>query len=99
RGVVELAGSVRQNELMSRVLAEMRLVLFSVRQDPSFHAPWVERHARVLELFEQGRREESAVGMHRYLEASRRRLLDALEGPAAPSGAVGGPGAAGRARR
>ena len=82
RGVVELAGSPRQDELMSRTLAEMRLVFHSMRQDPSFHAPWIERNARILELFEQGRREEAAVQMHDYLEASRRQLLDVLEGPA-----------------
>jgi DNA-binding GntR family transcriptional regulator len=83
RAVVELAGSARQNELMSRILAEMRLVFFSVRQDPSFHAPYIERNARILELFEQGLREESAAQMHRYLQDSRHRLLTALEGPGA----------------
>lgn len=83
RAVVELAGSVRQNELMSRILAEMRLVFFSMRQDPSFHAPYIERNARILELFEQGRREESAAQMQRYLQDSRHRLLTALEGPGA----------------
>ncbi|MFC6257408.1 FCD domain-containing protein, partial [Kocuria oceani] len=84
RTVVELAGSVRQNELMSRILAEMRLVFFSMRQDPSFHAPYIERNARILELFEQGSREEASVQMHRYLEDSRQQLLTVLEGPGAP---------------
>lgn len=81
RAVVELAGSVRQDELMARTLAEMRLVFFSMRQDPSFHAPYIERNARILELFERGRREESAAQMHRYLQDSRDRLLTALEDP------------------
>ncbi|WP_241482790.1 GntR family transcriptional regulator [Kocuria rosea] len=97
RGVVELAGSPRQDELMSRTLAEMRLVFHSMRQDPSFHAPWIERNARILELFEQGRREEAAVQMHDYLEASRQQLLDVLEGPA--PAALRGPGTASRAGR
>ncbi|MEX5295967.1 GntR family transcriptional regulator [Kocuria sp. CPCC 205268] len=97
RGVVELAGSVRQNELMSRTLAEVRLVFYTMRQDPSFHAPWIERNARILELFEQGRREESAEQMHDYLGASRRQLLDALEGPA-PAG-LRAPGTASSAGR
>ena len=79
RGVVALAGSMRQNELMSRVLAEMRLVFFSMQQDPSFHSPYIERNARILELFEEGRQEDSAVQMHDYLEASRGQLLDVLE--------------------
>ncbi|MFI7579870.1 FCD domain-containing protein [Kocuria kalidii] len=82
RGVVELAGSVRQDELMTRILAEMRLVFFSMREDPTFHAPYIEHNARILELFEQGRHEESAVQMQRYLEASRSQLLEALAGPA-----------------
>ncbi|MFI7482106.1 GntR family transcriptional regulator [Kocuria sp. M1R5S2] len=80
-GVVELARSVRQNELMARTLAEMRLVFFSMHEDPSFHAPYIERNARILALFEQGRREEAAERMHDYLAVSRRRLLEVLEGP------------------
>ncbi|MFE7629326.1 GntR family transcriptional regulator [Kocuria sp. NPDC057446] len=96
RGVVELAGSARQDELMARTLAELRLVFYSMRQDPSFHEPYIERNARILELFEQGRREESAVQMHDYLEASRRQLLEVLEGPG--PGPVRAPGTASRAR-
>jgi DNA-binding GntR family transcriptional regulator len=79
RVVVALAGSARQDELMARILAEMRLVFFSMREDPSFHEPYIERNARVLELFEAGRRQEAAAAMEEYLRDSRDQLLAALD--------------------
>ncbi|MHC5559351.1 GntR family transcriptional regulator [Kocuria sp. U4B] len=88
RAVVGLAGSARQDELMDRILAEMRLVFFSMREDPSFHEPYLERNARILALFEAGHREEAALEMEDYLRVSREQLLGALEErPAARTGA------------
>ncbi|GAA1768430.1 GntR family transcriptional regulator [Kocuria aegyptia] len=101
RAVVGLAGSARQDELMARILAEMRLVFFSMREAPSFHEPWIERNARILELFESGRREEAAAEMEDYLRASREQLLDVLAGvlPVSEPGTVTAPGTASSGRR
>lgn len=79
RTVVALAGSTRQDELMARILAEMRLVFFSMHEDSSFHELYLERNARILELFEAGRSQEAAEEMEDYLRAARDQLLDALE--------------------
>ncbi|MCJ8504572.1 GntR family transcriptional regulator [Kocuria flava] len=82
RAVVALAGSSRQDELMDRILAEMRLVFLGMREDPSFHMPFVERNDRITALFEAGRSQEAAAEMAAYLAAGRDRVLAALGAPA-----------------
>ncbi|MDH6237760.1 GntR family transcriptional regulator [Cryobacterium sp. CG_9.6] len=76
-GVVALAGSDRLNLQMSQVLAEMRLVFHSMVADPSFHAPYIEENARILERFDAGDRAESAALMGVYLVRAEAELLAA----------------------
>jgi DNA-binding GntR family transcriptional regulator len=73
--VVALAGSRRLNELMHRVLAELRLV-FHVMADPHrFHEPYVHRNREIATLIERGRTEEAADALLVYLDDAERQLL------------------------
>lgn len=73
--VVALAGSRRLNELMHRVLAELRLV-FHVMADPHrFHEPYVHRNREIATLIEHGRTPEAAGALLVYLDDAERQLL------------------------
>lgn len=73
--VVALAGSRRLNDLMHRVLAELRLV-FHVMADPHrFHEPYVHRNREIATLIEHGRTPEAAGALLVYLDDAERQLL------------------------
>ena len=76
-GVVALAGSARLDRQMSQVLAEMRLVFFSMQTDPGFHAPFIDGNARILSLFEAGDRAAAATALIDYLVGAEAQLLAA----------------------
>ncbi|MFD7921956.1 GntR family transcriptional regulator [Streptomyces sp. NPDC059740] len=74
QAVVSLAGSVRTEELMRAVLAELRLV-FHVMADPRrFHAPYLVRNRQILEALQSGDAPEAERLMASYLEDSRIQL-------------------------
>jgi DNA-binding GntR family transcriptional regulator len=69
------AGSRRLNDLMDRVLAELRLV-FHVMDDPRrFHEPYVRRNAEIATLIERGRTAEAADALAGYLDDAESQLL------------------------
>jgi DNA-binding GntR family transcriptional regulator len=73
--IVALAGSRRLNDLMDRVMAELRLV-FHVMDDPRrFHEPYVRRNAEIATLVERGRTAEAADALAGYLDDAESQLL------------------------
>jgi DNA-binding GntR family transcriptional regulator len=76
--IVALAGSRRLNDLMDRVMAELRLV-FHVMDDPRrFHAPYVRRNAEIATLVERGRKAEAADALAGYLDDAESQLLRSI---------------------
>lgn len=73
--IVALAGSRRLNDLMDRILAELRLV-FHVMADPHrFHEPFVRRNREIASLVERGRTSDAADALSVYLDDAERQLL------------------------
>ncbi|WP_426997627.1 GntR family transcriptional regulator [Pseudarthrobacter sp. N5] len=73
--LVALSGSASLQELMERVLAEMRLVFHAMATTPDFHSHYVERNAALVAQLREGRREEAAAELRRYLDGAERELL------------------------
>ncbi|MDK8345616.1 GntR family transcriptional regulator [Brevibacterium sp. UMB1308A] len=83
--IVEAAGSTFADEIMTRVLAMMRLLFVHASDEhQEFHYPYVERNEEILKLVESGQREQAAETMREYLEKSRSQLQELLNGPAIP---------------
>ncbi|TFD35655.1 GntR family transcriptional regulator [Cryobacterium sp. TMT1-19] len=74
-GVVALAGSDRLDLLMAQVLAEMRLVFHSMGEEATFHAPYVDDNARIVELLAAGRSTDAAALLTGYLQRAEAQLL------------------------
>ena len=81
RAVVGLTGSGTLQELMDRVLAEMRLVFYAMASAPDFHSHYVERNVELVKRLRAGEREEAAAGLRIYLDAAEAELLGHLAGP------------------
>ncbi|KGJ79643.1 GntR family transcriptional regulator [Cryobacterium roopkundense] len=79
--LVALTGSERLVLQMTQVLAEMRLVFHSMVADGGFHAPYIERNARMLDLLDAGFRTEAAELMTEYLHRAESQLLAAVAHP------------------
>ncbi|MFE2499638.1 GntR family transcriptional regulator [Streptomyces scopuliridis] len=76
RELVALAGSVRTDELMSAVLAELRLA-FHVVDDPRLlHEPYLARNRQLLESLASGDREGTERMLATYLDDSREQLVE-----------------------
>ena len=80
--VVALAGSDRLNLLMAQVLAEMRLVFHSMDEEATFHAPYVDDNARIVELLTAGRLTDAAALLTGYLQRAEAQLLSIVAEPA-----------------
>jgi DNA-binding GntR family transcriptional regulator len=92
QAVTGLAASPRLDEMMRRVLAELRLA-FHVMADPGhFHAPYLERNAKIATLLEHGEGARAARELDAYLAEAEAQVLDAYqaarEGSAGPSARV-----------
>ncbi|MGH9068098.1 MAG: GntR family transcriptional regulator, partial [Acidimicrobiales bacterium] len=83
----------RVDEMMRRVLAELRLV-FHVMGDPErFHAPYLDRNHEIAGLLERGEGAAAEQALLTYLDDAEAQLLNAyaegltpLGGPAIASG-------------
>ena len=73
--VVAMSGSAHLQQLMSRVLAEMRLVFHAMNSQPDFHSTYVEQNARLVELLREGKRSRAAKVLQAYLDAAEAQLL------------------------
>lgn len=80
RAVVGLTGSATLQELMDRVLAEMRLVFHAMASAPDFHSHYVERNVELVKRLRAGEREEAAAGLRAYLDSAEAELLGHLAG-------------------
>ena len=78
QGLVAMSGSIQLQQMMSRVLAEMRLVFHAMRSQPDFHTRYVEENASLVELLREGRRAEAADALRGYLDAAEAELLGHL---------------------
>ncbi|MFE4517658.1 GntR family transcriptional regulator [Kitasatospora sp. NPDC056783] len=71
-----LAGSRRLDELMNRVLAELRLVFYAMSDLREFHATYAARNRKILELIDAGAFAKAANEMTSYLKAAERDLVE-----------------------
>jgi DNA-binding GntR family transcriptional regulator len=77
RALVALAGSPRSDELMSGILAELRLV-FHVMADPQrFHEPYLERNRGILHRLQGGDGPGAAEDLEGYLHDAEEQLVAA----------------------
>ncbi|MFF2823403.1 GntR family transcriptional regulator [Arthrobacter koreensis] len=76
--LVRMSGSAQLEQIMSRVLAEMRLVFHAMSGQPDFHTHYVEQNADLVELLRAGRRAEAAEAVRGYLDAAEAELLGHL---------------------
>lgn len=78
QALVALAGSPRSDELMSGVLAELRLV-FHVMADPQrFHEPYLARNRQILQQLELGDGPGAADALDVYLHDAEDQLVRAF---------------------
>jgi DNA-binding GntR family transcriptional regulator len=75
KALVSLSGSASLEELMDKVLAEMRLVFHAMATTPDFHSHYVERNAALVEEIRAGHREEAAAELRDYLDTAEHELL------------------------
>jgi DNA-binding GntR family transcriptional regulator len=80
RELAALAGSPRIDELMRRVLAELRLAFHIMPGPQEFHEPYLRRNRIILELLESSCFEEATRELNSYLMDAERQLLDAFDG-------------------
>ncbi|MET4003999.1 DNA-binding GntR family transcriptional regulator [Arthrobacter sp. UYCu511] len=77
--LVRATGSERLQELMTRVLAQMRLVFHAMSDAPDFHSHYVELNGTLVTLLQDNKREEAAHALRIYLDRAEAELLEHLE--------------------
>ncbi|MDO5745348.1 MAG: GntR family transcriptional regulator [Micrococcaceae bacterium] len=77
--LVRATGSSHVQELMSKVLAQMRLVFHGMGHAPDFHSHYVELNASLVELLRAGKRVEAAEALSGYLDRAEAELLIHLQ--------------------
>lgn len=75
KAVVALTGSHTLNEVMARVLAEMRLVFHAMADLPDFHSQYVNHNIAVVDHLCAGQRHEGAERLRACLDISEAELL------------------------
>jgi DNA-binding GntR family transcriptional regulator len=73
--LVRATGNQHLQELMTRVLAQMRLVFHAMSDAPDFHSHYVELNGSLVELLQAGRREDAANELRGYLDRAEAELL------------------------
>lgn len=71
-------GSILLQELMTRVLAQMRLVFHAMSHAPDFHSNYVDRNAELVALLAKGQRAEAAEALRGYMDQAEAELLNHL---------------------
>ncbi len=77
QALTALAGSPRVDELMGRVLAELRLVFHLMPDLREFHQAYCERNRHILRLLENGHGAEAADYLTAYLDDAENELVTA----------------------
>ncbi|WP_028660677.1 GntR family transcriptional regulator [Nocardioides insulae] len=78
QAIVGLAGSVRLDDAASHVLAEQRLVFHVMAAPRAFHEAYLAENRHICDLLFDGRAEEAAAALERYLDEAERQLVEAL---------------------
>lgn len=86
RELVALAGSEHTDELMRRVLAELRLAFHTVQDLRELHEPYIARNRQILNALRAGERTTAERLLADYLDDSRHRLVEVYERRVADSG-------------
>lgn len=81
RSLAALIGSVRVDEWMTGVLAELRLAFAVVPDATAFHLPFLARNGVLASMLEQDRFADAEVELCSYLAAARAQLLVAMGAP------------------
>lgn len=76
--LVRGTGSKLLQELMTRVLAQMRLVFHTMSRIPDFHSHYVEQNAELVALLAAGSRDEAAETLRGYMDQAEAELLEHL---------------------
>ncbi|GAA4922369.1 GntR family transcriptional regulator [Nesterenkonia rhizosphaerae] len=82
RLIIAQAHSATLDTLMSQILARMRLVFHTRRNQPDFHSGYVDSNAQLAELIGQGRRQEAENFLIEYLSRAESELLEHMGKPA-----------------
>ncbi|MFE2424903.1 GntR family transcriptional regulator [Streptomyces hokutonensis] len=77
RELVALAGSVRTDELMRSVFAELRLAFHLVDDPRALHEPYLQRNRLILQALQAGDAAEAERLLAVYLDNSLERVVDA----------------------
>ncbi|MFH0179888.1 GntR family transcriptional regulator [Streptomyces cacaoi] len=76
RELVALAGSVRTDELMRSVFAELRLAFHLVDEPRRLHEPYLQRNRQILQALQAGDRTEAEKLLEVYLADSLERVVE-----------------------
>jgi DNA-binding GntR family transcriptional regulator len=85
--IVALARSPRLDELMRRLLAELRLAFHVMHGSQEFHEPYLVRNRKMVTLLRRKKLDQAAQELYAYLQDAQRELLSAFraEQAATPS--------------
>lgn len=75
RSIAALANSTRINEIMSQLLAELRLVFHVMPTVREFYEPYLDDNERIATLLEGGRSQEAIVVLLDYLDRAENQIL------------------------
>lgn len=75
RCLISQAESPMLEDLMTKILAQMRLIFASMHDQPDFHSEFVSGNARLVELLSAGRQEAAEQFFREYLDTAEHRLL------------------------
>ncbi|MDQ1717256.1 MAG: hypothetical protein QOE71_1776 [Pseudonocardiales bacterium] len=76
--IVALAQSPRLDELMRRLLAELRLAFHVMHGSQEFHEPYLVRNRKMVTLLRRKKLDQAVQELRAYLEDAQRELLSAF---------------------
>lgn len=84
RSIAALAGSPRIDEIMSQLLAELRLIFHVMPTVRDFYEPYLGDNERIATLVEAGRSQEALAVLLGYLDRAEGQLLRQFTSKAGP---------------
>lgn len=79
QSLAALAGSPRIDEVMGRLLAELRLAFGAVQDRAAFHGPYAARNTELADLLRNGHVERLERELRTYLAEARDKIVGALD--------------------
>ena len=73
--LVALAASPRLNQLMQRLLAELRLAFHAMSRSNEFHDPYLVRNRKIVTLLQEKRFDQTTRELRTYLDDAHRQLM------------------------